>query len=349
MNITSFGKALQIKGPTLYRWYKNVLSDYARDKTMMHKNDMAHPEKGKTIEVPILKPENLGAKMSIDEKHISDEIYTILSNRQTGKIAMICKSINYTEIKQVFEKLQPSLNQIQSITRDFSPLFEKVCSGLIPHAIQVGDKFHVIKNLMEAHQSVRIRYRQKELEKRRKALQEFKTLELERLKECERTGKTFKPDKFHYHEEKLENGETLLEILARSRYLLYKYRNQWTERQQKRALALFRKYPEIEKTYTLCNEFRTLMSNNNIGQHYLHIDKELHQWYEDVELSEIDELHNFKSLVESNEQYIRNYFINGETNSMAEAINSKIQRLIASNYGTRDRDFFFFRIYQFYA
>ena len=122
---------------------------------MMHKNDIAHPEKGKAIEVPILKPENLGAKMSIDEKHISDEIYTILSNRQTGKIAMICKSINYTEIKQVFEKLQPGLNQIQSITRDFSPLFEKVCSGLIPHAIQVGDKFHVIKNLMEAHQSIR--------------------------------------------------------------------------------------------------------------------------------------------------------------------------------------------------
>jgi transposase len=349
MNITGFGKALQIKGPTLYRWYKDVLSVYARDKTMMHKNDITHPEKGKEIEVPILKPENLGARMSIDEKHIGDEIYTIMSNRQTGKIAMICKSINYSEIKQVFEKLQPALNQIQSITRDFSPLFEKVCSVLIPQAIQVGDKFHVIKNLMEAHQSVRIRYRQKELEKRRKAHQEFKALELARLKECERTGKTCKPDKFHYHEEKLENGETLLEILARSRYLLYKFRYQWTERQQKRALALFKKYPEIEKTYSLCNDFRILMGNNNIDQHFLHIDKQFHQWYEDVELSEIDELQNFKSLVESNEQCIRNYFISGETNSMAEAINSKIQRLIASNYGTRDPDFFFFRLSQFYA
>ncbi|MBM3436978.1 MAG: transposase [Bacteroidetes bacterium] len=349
MNITGFGKALQIKGPTLYRWYKDVLSDYARDKTMMHKNDITHPEKGKEIGVPILKPENVGAKMCLDEKHIGDEIYTIMSNRQTGKIAMICKSINYSEIKQVFEKLQPALNQIQSITRDFSPLFEKVCSVLIPQTMQVGDKFHVIKNLMEAHQSVRIRYRQKELEKRRKALQEFKALELARLKECERTGKTFKPDKFHYQEEKLENGETLLEILARSRYLLYKFRYQWTERQQKRALALFRKYPEIEKTYSLCNDFRILMGNKNIGQHYLHIDKQLHQWYEDVELSEIDELQNFKALVESNEQIIRNYFISGETNSIAEAINSKIQRLIASNYGTRDPDFFFFRLSQFYA
>jgi transposase len=316
---------------------------------MMHKNDINHPEKGKKIEVPILKPENLGAKMSIDEKHIGDEIYTIMSNRQTGKIAMVCKSINYAEIKQVFEKLQPGLNHIQSITRDFSALFEKICSGLIPQAMQVGDKFHVIKNLMEAHQSVRIRYRQKELEKRRRAIHEFKNLEQLRLQECEKTEKPFKPGKFQYREEKLENGETLLEILARSRYLLYKYPYQWTEKQQKRALTLFKKYPEIEKTYQLCNDFRSLMSNNNIGQHYLQIDKQLHQWYEDVELSDIDELQNFKSLVESNEQYIRNYFISGETNSMAEAINSKIQKLIANNYGTRDQDFFFFRLSQFYA
>jgi transposase len=349
MNITSFGKALQIKGSTIYRWYKDVLSDYARDKTIMHKHDIIKPDKEKPIEVPILKQENFGVKMSIDEKHIADDIYTIMSNRETGKIALICKSINFADIKQVLQKLQPSLTNVKSITRDFSALFEKVCSELMPQAIQVGDKFHVIRNLMEAHQSVRIRYRQKELEKRRKAHHEFKSIELLRLQECERTGKTFKPGKFHYKEEKMENGETLLEILARSRYLLYKYPGQWTEKQQKRALSLFKMYPEIELTYKLCNDFRVLMSNSNIGQHYLQIDKELHQWYEDVELSDIDELQNFKSLVESNEQYIRNYFISGETNAKAEAINSKIQRLISSNYGARDHDFFFFRIYQFYA
>ena len=30
---------------------------------------------------------------------------------------------------------------------------------------QIGDKFHIIKSLMDAHQSIRIRYRQKELTK----------------------------------------------------------------------------------------------------------------------------------------------------------------------------------------
>jgi transposase len=54
-------------------------------------------------------------------------------------------------------------------------------------------------------------------------------------------------------------------------------------------------------------------------------------------------------MVESNEDIIRNYFISGESNAIAEAINSKIQKLITSNNGNRDRDFFFFRIAQFYA
>ncbi|RLD85848.1 MAG: DDE transposase, partial [Bacteroidetes bacterium] len=70
----------------------------------------------------------------------------------------------------------------------------------------------------------------------------------------------------------------------------------------------------------------------------------LHQWYENVEDAEIDEMLNFKTLIETNEQQIMNYFLKGETNAMAESINSKIQKFISSNQGTRNRDFFFFRL-----
>jgi len=90
------------------------------------------------------------------------------------------------------------------------------------------------------------------------------------------------------------------------------------------------------------------MSTINIGKHFLQIDKELHQWYENVDNADIDEMANFKSIVGSNEDIIRNYFIEGETNAIAEAINSKIQKLIASNNGNREKDFFF-RISQLYA
>jgi len=327
-----------------------VLSDYARDKTMMHKHDVIKGNKaGTVIEVPILKPENFGAKMAIDEKHIGEDICTVISNRQTGRIALLAKSLNYTDIKEVFLHNKLPLANIESITRDFSGLFEKVCTELIPQATQIGDKFHVIRNMMDAHQSVRIRYRQKELEKRRKAFQDFKLAQHNRLIECEKTGQKFKSEKFHYKEQRMNNGETLLEILARSRYLLYKYPGQWNKYQKRRAEILFDTFPQINQTYLLCNQFRNLMSTINIGKHYLQIDKELHQWYEEVDAADIDEMSNFKSMVESNEDIIRNYFINGETNAIAEAVNSKIQKLISSNNGNRDKDFFFFRLSQFYA
>ncbi len=45
-------------------------------------------------------------------------------------------------------------------------------------------------------------------------------------------------------------------------------------------------------------------------------------------------------MIESNEGYVVNYFIHGETNALAEGINSKIQKFISSNHGTRDKDFF---------
>jgi len=353
LNITSFGKALHINGATLHRWYRDVLSEYAKDKgKSVHEHDIIKTQGNKSehrIEVPILREENFGQKMSIDEKHIGEDICTVMSNRETGKIALLCKSIVFSEINEVFNPYAHLLNRVKSITRDFSALYEKLCTVLMPNAIQIGDKFHVIRNLMEAHQSVRIRYRQKELEKRRKAYQEFKKAEQQRLEESERIGEKFKANKFHFKEERLENGETLLEILSRSRYLLFKYPHQWTSRQSKRAKVLFNLCPEIEQAYSLSCQFRSLLSKNNIGKHFLQIDKELHQWYEDVESSDIDELLNFKSMVESNEDIIRNYFTSGETNAVAEAINSKIQKFIYSNCGNRDKNFFFFRLANYYA
>ena len=42
-----------------------------------------------------------------------------------------------------------------------------------------------------------------------------------------------------------ENGDTRKELLARSRYLLFKSREKWTLSQSKRAEFLFREYPDF--------------------------------------------------------------------------------------------------------
>ena len=199
MNITSFGKALHIEANTLYTWYKDVLSDYARDQgASVHENDVK--TKTKTIEVPIFEEKNIGEKMAIDEKQIGEDVCTIMSNRETGKIAMVCRSIKFKEINSVLKEHKNVLSKVKSLTRDFSMLYKKVGDEIFSDATQIIDKFHVIKNLMEAHQDVRVKHRQKELDKRRKAHKEFKEAEKQRLYECERAGKDFKPKKFHYYQ-----------------------------------------------------------------------------------------------------------------------------------------------------
>ena len=352
INLTGFGKILHIESNTIYKWYRDVLSDYAKDGGQsVHENDITIKDKSieKTIRVPIFREENIGSKMAIDEKQIGEDIYTIMSNRETGKIAMVCQSLKFNEINQVLQKHKNALSVVKSFTRDFSLLYRKVGNEIFPKALQVIDKFHIIKNLMEAHQDIRVKYRQKELDKRRKAYKEFKEKEKQRLQECELTGKKFKAKKFYYKEQRHENRETTLELLARSRYLLYKFKSQWTKKQENRAKILFKLFPEIEKSYDLTCQFRDFMSKKNIGKHYLQITKQLYQWYDDVEDAQIDEMLNFKTLIEINEQQILNYFNEGETNAMAEAINRKIQKFISSNQGTRDRDFFFFRLNLYFA
>ncbi|MFT4522003.1 MAG: transposase, partial [Bacteroidia bacterium] len=46
---------------------------------------------------------------------------------------------------------------------------------------------------------------------------------------------------------------------------------------------------------------------------------------------------------------IGNYFIAKETNAKAEALNSNIPRFVMTNYGTRNTDFFLFRLKYYFA
>ncbi len=165
-----------------------------------------------------------------------------------------------------------------------------------------------------------------------------------------KNGQEYKKQKFIYKEKVLLNGETPSEILRRSRYLLYKFPEQWTNKQEARSKVLFSEYHVLQETYKRSCEFRNWYSRKNIGEHNLILEKKLFQWYEDVETSGITELMNFSSTVERNQDYILNYFYqNGASNAMAENRNGKIKKFINSNQGTRDRDFFFFRLKKYFA
>ena len=69
-------------------------------------------------------------------------------------------------------------------------------------------------------------------------------------------NKTYSPQLF-------TNGDSIKQLLARSRYLLYKSREKWTERQKERAQILFGLYPDIKTAFNLSQQLRGIYNNNN--------------------------------------------------------------------------------------
>jgi hypothetical protein len=350
-NITPYGDSLLIAPKKLWRWYHDSLSGFLDPDVVKrrHEHDFAIKEKGveKTIRVPIFSMGDMGENMAIDEKQIGEEMHTILSNRQTSKIAMLACSVSAKELINLLPKFNLKGFDVKSITRDLSPSYDWFCRQVFCNSRHIADKFHIIKELLDSCQDVRVRYRQELLTDRRLKYEEFK--KQERKQECRKKNQPFIAQKFIFKEPKAVNGESLFELLARSRYLLYKYPDDWTDSQRQRAITLFKHYPEIEKSYKLSCNFRTWYRKENVGKDRNELKNSLEQWYLDVETETVMEMENFKSLVERNEGMILNYFVKGETNAKAEGINSKIQRFIMINQGTRDREFFYFRLAKLFS
>jgi len=334
----------------VWRWYRDHLSGFRECEASgeHYRNDIQLSD-GETVRVPVYEPENFGSAMAIDEKQIGEEMHTIISNRQTGRIALMARSMRYEDLQKLLDVESMSCRNVETLTRDLSPLYAKAGNELFFNSSAVADKFHIIRYATEACQDVRVRLRQDMLRERRLKHQAHKKQEKQRKQECQTYGKEYVPEKFHYQEEQLSNGDTVLEALARSRYLLFKYPDQWTLSQKNRANALFVKFPEIKKVYDRCCEFRDWMKKENIGRSISSLKNELKHWMQKVEQDDVDEMLNFQSLIERNLLPVLNYFRFGATNAIAENINSQIQRFIMINQGVRDREFFYFRMRNYFS
>jgi len=317
---------------TLHDWYKNHLSGFhtAHEQQELHRYDIETKSRNceESIAVPIMKQENVGRSMAIDEKHIGGKFYTILSNNETGKIALMAATHNKKELDEAMIHLGDKRFEVKTLTRDLSQTYDWIGRTHFMNAAHVADKFHILRYVFDALHDVRIFYRQQLLTKKRLEQQS-------RLKEKQ----SAKPAK----ESTLENGDTRSELLARSIYLLYKKESDWSESQSKRAKILFKHYPEIEKAYRLVLQFREWYSKSQVGKEIEHIKRQLFYWFDQVSASNIPEMLNVKALVERHLGVICNYFLTGQTNAKAEAINRTIQSIITSRVNTRNMNFAHFR------
>ena len=191
---------------------------------------------------------------------------------------------------------------------------ERMC---FPESTLVTHRFHVVKLIMEALQHLRIKYRWKEIEKENQA-----------IKSAKDQGLKHKPIV-------LKNRDTTKQLLARSRYIIAKKPNQWTENQKLRAELLFKKYPLLEQAYKHVLEFRSIYEEKC----KLQAREKINLWKEDKKKLKINVFNTAVNSLKYHLETILNFFDNRNTNANAESFNSKIKLFRANQRGVVDVKF----------
>jgi transposase len=344
----------------IFRWYKEVLSGFTTEEIQKEirefdtiDNSVIDPytNKPETVLVPICKPENFGKNMCIDDKNLGDNGFTIISNQDTGKIACMIQSRKAKIINDVLHQHVPVsvLAQVEVLTKDLARSYELVRKESFIRATGVADKFHVIKLGIQAMSDLRVKYRQEELTKERKRKDAHNSLEAERREQAKQQGIRYKSQKYP-PAKRLENGETILQLLAATNKALSQFQKKWGKNMKRRIKILFRLFPDLQKIYHSISAFRGIYDVKNFGNEVLSTSKKsLEKWIQKAGSLEISELQNFVHTVNEHKGNILAYFRTGKTNAFAESLNSKLQRFLRDNFGIRNIDFFLWRINKIFS
>ena len=306
----------------MQRQYRNKLSNFNEWKYRYNASD------------GIIFPENLGPNLSIDETSLSHgELYTIVTNKSAkgkkGTVIAILKGTNSESIIPLLQQISArARNKVREVTLDLAGNMGLIVRRCFPNATMVIDRFHVQQLASEALQEIRIRYRWEAIDAENEAIEQAK--------------KSKEP----FETEVLSNGETLKQMLARSRYLLYKSEQNWTLEQATRANVLFNLYPDIKKAYGLSQKLSWIYNNTTDKTYAL---TRLAKWHEDVEQAGFKSFNTLSRTIVNHYKRILNYFDNRSTNASAESFNAKIKAFRAQYRGVRDVNFFLFRLSKLFA
>jgi len=282
----------------------------------------------------LLFPENIGRQLSMDETSLSNgELYTIVTNKEAkGKKGAIVAIVEGTVSKNVIEILrripEGIRSEVEEITVDLAPTMHLIAKRSFPKVTIVSDRFHVQKLASDAVQEIRIAHRWKAIEQ-----------ENDERKLAKETGQTYKP---HI----LENGDTVKQLLARSRYLLFKSQDKWSPKQHHRAEILFSYYPNLELAYNLSQRLRSIFGKK-VTKAIAY--KKLAIWYNKVEMAGFKSFSIIANTIQTNYSTILNYFNNRSTNASAESFNAKIKALRRQFRGVRNTEAFLYRLTKIYA
>jgi transposase len=282
----------------------------------------------------VLFPENVGPRLSIDETALTNgELYTVVTNKAAkGKKGVLVAMIEGTGAEKVIEVLdripEEVRDSVEEVTLDMANSMRKIVRSCFPKANRVIDRFHVQKLAYDALQEIRIAHRWDAINEETNAIENAKA------------------DGVKYLPEILSNGDTKKQLLARSRYLLFKSGEKWTDKQKKRAAILFELYPDIKQAYSLTHSLRMIFSKNiDKGVAY----SKMAKWFNDVTDSGFKSFNTISATFYSHYPEILNFFDNRSTNASAESFNAKLKAFRATLRGVVDIKFFMFRVAKIYA
>lgn len=322
MSSTTLARFYGLNGQRLEEWYRLHLSGFYEWESREHADRW------------LLFPQNIGPYLSIDETSLSqDELYTIVTNKEAkgrkGSLVAIVRGTRSEDVIEVLLRLKDrQRNQVKEVTLDMATNMSAIITRCFPRASQVTDRFHVQKLASEALQDMRIAYRWQAIE--------------EESKEMELARETRQP----YVARVLENGDTIRQLLIRSRYLLFKSADKWTPSQRNRAEILFTYYPLLKEGYKLTIGLRNIYNTAKSKKVAL---TRLARWYEEIQESGFKHFNTVKKSISENYRNILNFFDRRSTNASAESFNAKIKAFRRTLRGVNHIPYFLFRLTNIYA
>lgn len=318
----SLEKHYHIDGDHFGQQYKDHLSDYPQWDQKSHAENW------------MLFPENLGPRLSLDETSLSNgELYTIVTNKaakgQKGVLIAMIKGTTAESVIEVLTQIPKRLrDQVEEVTLDMANSMNLVVKHCFGKATKVIDRFHVQKLAYDALQEMRIAHRWDAINEETNAIDNARW------------------EKTEYIPFRFDNGDTKKQLLARSRYLLFKSADKWSGTQKARAKILFAQYPDIKQAFSLTHSLRLIFSlTKDKGVAYT----KLARWYNDVTESGFKSFNTISATIYTHYKEILNFFDNRSTNASAESFNAKLKAFRTNLRGVRDLTFFLFRVAKIYA
>ena len=320
--IVTIARLNGVNGRSFTKLYKDRLSGYREWAQLEHAEEY------------VLHGSNIGEDLSIDETSLSNgEVYTVVTNKAAkGRKGALVAMIRGVASDNVIEKLRllglSKRRKVKTVTADLSGSMKYIATKSFPAAEQISDRFHVQQLMSQAIDEMRIELRW-----------DVVKAENEKIRLC-------RQQKAQYRPEIEANGETLRQIMARSKHIMTRNMSKWSDTQRRRAEILFERYPQLKTAYNLSMRL-TDIYNERITAPVARL--KLARWHN--ELEHFDPV-RFKTVFDTFTTHcdtIINYFNDRLTNASAESFNAKIKDLRRQFRGINDTAFFIFRLSALYG